>query len=221
MDFSKVPKSVQDKRKTIFVGMDGSCRHKPTLSSMYRDYRIIFNDASKPMLDFAKKHHKINDQDLFCSRIQDFDFSQFKNKMSLCVCWWNACYLGLDDLKNYLKGMLMALKCNDTSNKFGTSVSHDGYIIMTEPIGQVSENNDYGGQSMAIKPPGYYETIFRELDIEIVNKWNYLAYPANKDFMIEKEIVWLLREDPCSAKNRANQSRLFIPVKNPNGTYSI
>ena len=120
---------------TIFVGMDGSCRHKPVLTEEFPDFRIIFNDASQPMLDFAKKTHKIKDKDLFCSRVQDFDFNPFKNKLSLCVCWWNACYLGFEDLKTYLKGMLMALKCKDTSNKFGTSVSHDGYIIMAEPVG--------------------------------------------------------------------------------------
>ena len=74
---------------------------------------------------------------------------------------------------------------------------------------------------MAIKPPGYYETIFRELDIEIIAEWTYPAYPADRDTMINAQKVWVLREDPCSAKNSANQQRLFVPVKNSNGKYSM
>ena len=37
---------------------------------------------------------------------------------------------------------------------------------------------------MAIKPPGYYETIFRELDIEIIAESSYSAYPADQDTTI-------------------------------------
>ena len=55
---------------------------------------------------------------------------------------------------------------------------------MAEPVGPASEKNEYGGQSMAIKPPGYYETIFRELDIEIIAEWSYSAYPADQDTTI-------------------------------------
>ena len=74
---------------------------------------------------------------------------------------------------------------------------------------------------MAIKPPGYYETIFRELGIEIIAGWFYPAYPADQYNMIQKEKVWVLREDPCSAKNNGNQLPLFHYVKKPDGNYSV
>ena len=91
--------------------MEGCCRNYKTMKSLFRGYRVIAVDSSQAMLDYGKKHFGIQEKDTICTRIQDFPYPVFEKSVSLCVCWWNLCYLPDNQLRRYLLDMLTTLKC--------------------------------------------------------------------------------------------------------------
>ena len=46
IEFSKVPAFKQNLRKTIYLGMDGCCRHYPYVKRLFKDYRVVAVDSS-------------------------------------------------------------------------------------------------------------------------------------------------------------------------------
>ena len=69
VSFNETPAKLQKERKTIFLGMEGCCRHVPMMRRLYKSYDIIAVDSSKPMLAYGKKAYKLKDEDLFCMTV--------------------------------------------------------------------------------------------------------------------------------------------------------
>lgn len=150
------------------------------------------------MQKYAKKYYKIDQRNLICETVQNFGFHHFLNKVSCCICWWNACYLKESELKPYFFSMILALRCDKGKEMLGTALSFNGYIILAEPIGDQCEKNDFQGQSMVIRTAEFYETFLLELNLEVVHRKDYEGYAADDRHMIYPERVWILRESPCS-----------------------
>ena len=55
--FKDIPSKIQIHRKIIFCGMDGCCRHVPTMKKLYKNYRVVVIDSSQPMLEYGAKFH--------------------------------------------------------------------------------------------------------------------------------------------------------------------
>ena len=79
---------------------------------------------------------------------------------------------------------MMALRCPRNASDQPLIGSHAGYIILAEPTGDRSTINNFLGQSMVVRPPSFYENIFKDMDLDIVFREDYPSYPADKTRMI-------------------------------------
>ena len=75
--------------------------------------------------------------------------------------------------------MMLTLRCQKEKDEFYKGGAHAGYIILAEPIGKETTLNNYDGQSLMVRPAEWYETIFRDLGLDIVSKKFYKSYMAN------------------------------------------
>ena len=133
-----------------------------------------------------------------CCTVQEFPYQAWDQRISLWLCWWNACYLGKNALKRYLAMMMLTLRrpCKPKSVYKGRN--HAGYIILAEPIGNEAILNNHNGQSLLVRPAEWYETLFKDLCLDVISRRDYESYMANKNYEINAERVWLLQESPYS-----------------------
>ena len=131
------------------------------------------------MLDYGAKVFNMKKTDQFCYRVQDFIFSPWKNRVSLCFCWWNACYLGPADLRIFLMNLMFTLRCPKKPTDQYKVGAHAGYILIAEPIGEVTTINDHRGQSMLVRPASFYENLFTDLGLGVVEFKDYKGYKAD------------------------------------------
>ena len=115
--------------------MEGACRHYLKMKSLFRGDEVHAIDSSQTMLDYGRKHYKMKPNHQHCCKVQDFNYQSWLERISLWFCWWNACFLGKEDLKQYLVNMMLTLRCPKEKDEFYKGRAHAGYIILAEPIG--------------------------------------------------------------------------------------
>ena len=202
--------------------MEGCCRHYQFAKEELPTYKVIAVDSSQKMLNYGKLYNKVPAANLFCSTVQDFAFHRWNGKISLCVCWWNMCYLDEKDIKEYIFSMMLTLRCPKNNDSFASVVTHSGYIIIAEPTGTEFSINNYNGQSMVIRPACFYDKLFDSLGLDIIRFKDYPSYGANDQTEISQERVWLLRENPESSSVSPDYKKPLVQsIQKEDGSYSL
>ena len=82
--------------------------------------------------------------------------------------------------------LMFTLRCPKKPTDQYKVGAHAGYILIAEPIGEETTINDHRGQSMLVRPVSFYENIYTDLGLGVVQFQDYEAYNADDTNVIYK-----------------------------------